>query len=202
VVIQPRFPWAEAFSEGLAKVQVSGTVLGYDGKWGFINRKGEIVIAPVYGWQTEQDGTEQAFHDGRAKIEVNGKSGYIDKNGTMVIPPQFSLAYPFSEGLAAVTKAESMDTGWGYVDSSGKWVIPPTFDWATSFNESLAAVNRKHDCGFVAPSGKPVIHPPVAPGEKDCATVWGDFSEHLARWKFGDEWGLAGPNGKRRQGRN
>jgi hypothetical protein len=196
VVIQPRFPWAEAFSEGLAKVQVSGTVLGYDGKWGFINRKGEIVIAPVYGWQTEQDGTEQAFHNGRAKIEVNGKSGYIDKNGTMVIPPQFSLAYPFSEGLAAVTKAESMDTDWGYVDSTGKWVIPPSFDWATSFNEGLAAVNRKHDCGFIAPSGKRLIHPPVAPGEKDCATVWGDFSEHLARWKFGDKYGFINQAGE------
>jgi len=196
VVIQPRFPWAEAFSEGLAKVQVSGTVLGYDGKWGFINRKGEIVIAPVCGWQTEQDGTEQAFHGGLAKVEVDGKSGYIDKNGRMVIQPQFSLAYSFSEGLAAVTKAESMDTDWGYVDSTGKWVIPPTFDWATSFNEGLAAVNRKHDCGYIDPSGKLVLHPPVAPREKDCATVWGDFSEGLARWKFGDKYGFISRSGE------
>ena len=128
-VVAAEYNEVHDFSQGLAAVCK-------DGKWGFINRKGEIVIAPVYGWQTEQDGTEQAFHNGRAKIEVNGKSGYIDKNGTMVIPPQFSLAYPCSEGLAAVTKAESMDTDWGYVDSTGKWVIPPSFRGARPGQEA------------------------------------------------------------------
>lgn len=190
VRIQPRFPWAEAFSEGLAKVQVTGSVLGYDGKWGFINQKGEVVIAPIYGWQTEQGGPEQAFHDGLAKVEVNGKSGYIDKTGEVVIQPQFSLAYPFSEGVAAVTKSESMESGWGYIDRGGKWIIPPRFDWATSFNEHLAAVNRKQDCGFIDLSGKLVLRPPVSPNEKDCASVWGDFSEGLARWKVGDKYGF------------
>ncbi|MGA7159015.1 MAG: WG repeat-containing protein [Acidobacteriaceae bacterium] len=191
VVIQPQFPWAEEFSEGLAKVQVTGTVLGYDARWGYIDTAGKVVIAPTYGkTYMGDDGPDSAFHDGLAKIEVDFKSGYIDKTGRVVIAPQFSLATPFSEGLAAVTKADSMDSGWGYIDTSGKWVIAPQFDWGSSFQDHLAAVNRKHNCGFIDPKGDYVLRPPVPPQEKDCASVWGDFSEGLSRWKFGSKYGF------------
>ena len=50
------------------------------------------------------DDQEDAFHDGLAKIEVDNKTGFIDKTGKVVIPAEFTYAYPFSEGLAAVTK--------------------------------------------------------------------------------------------------
>jgi hypothetical protein len=191
VVIQPQFLWAEEFSEGLAKVQVTGTVLGYDGRWGFIDKTGKVVIAPVYGkTYLGDDGPDSAFHDGLAKIEVDYKNGYIDKTGRVVVLPQFSLAYPFSEGLAAVTKTESMDNGWGYIDTTGRWVVPPQFEWSSSFQEHLAAVNRKHNCGYIDPAGSYVLRPPVSADEKDCATVWGDFSEGLARWKFGSKYGF------------
>ena len=33
-------------------------------------------------------------------IEKNGRFGYIDRNGRMVIQPQYDWAFPFSEGLA------------------------------------------------------------------------------------------------------
>lgn len=35
-------------------------------------------------------------------VNVNGKYGYIDKTGKIIITPQFDEAYPFSEGLASV----------------------------------------------------------------------------------------------------
>jgi hypothetical protein len=203
VVIEPRFPWAEEFSEGLARVQVSGEALGYDGRWGFIDRTGKVVISPDYktalggrsniGRSGDQEG---AFQDGLAKIEVEGKTGFIDKAGEVVIPPEFTYAYPFAEGLAAVTKSSSGDDGWGYIDRTGKWVIAPQFEWGSSFQERLAPVNRKHDCGYIDPTGAYVLRPPVSPGEKDCATVWGDFVEGLSRWKFGNKYGFIDHTGK------
>jgi hypothetical protein len=202
VVIEPRFPWAEEFSEGLARVQISGLPLGYNGQWGFIDKSGKVVIPPDYkstfGGKNNIGGDDQedAFHDGLAKIEVDHKTGFIDKTGKVVIPAEFTYAYPFSEGLAAVTKSPTGDDGWGYIDPAGKWVIAPQFAWASSFQDHLAPVSSGHDCGYIDPTGAYVLKPPVSPGEKDCAEMWGHFSEGLSRWKFGKKYGYIDRSGK------
>ena len=64
------------------------------------------------------------------------KYGFIDKNGKVVIEPQFDDTYPFSEGLAMVEK----DGKRGYIDKSGKVVIEPQFDEVGDFSEGLAGV--------------------------------------------------------------
>ena len=66
------------------------------------------------------------------------KYGFIDKNGKVVIEPQFDGADAFSEGLARVKK----DRKWGFIDKSGKVVIEPQFDWVSDFSEGLAKVRR------------------------------------------------------------
>jgi len=202
VVIEPRFPWAEEFSEGLARVQVSDQSHGFDGHWGFIDKTGKVVISPDYkasfGGKNNigSDDSEGSFHDGLARIEVEGKTGFIDKTGEVVIPPEFTYAYPFAEGLAAATKSSSGNDAWGYIDRIGKWAIAPQFEWGSSFREHLAPVNRRGDCAYIDPTGASVVRPPVSSDEKDCATVWGDFSEGLSRWKFGDKYGFIDRSGK------
>jgi hypothetical protein len=202
IMIEPTFPWAQEFSDGLAYVQVSGTQLGPNARWGFIDKTGRVVIQPKYrplpGGNNNigSDSPENGFHDGHAKIQIDGKTGYIDKTGEIIIPPEFTYAYPFSEGLAAVTKSSSGNDGWGYIDKTGKWVIAPQFEWASSFQEGLAPVNRKHDCGYIDVSGAFVLRPPLSPGETDCATVWGDFVNGLSRWKFGRKYGYLDRSGK------
>jgi hypothetical protein len=52
--------------------------------------------------------------------DEQGKYGYIDATGRVVIKPQFDGALPFTEGLAAV----SIGKKWGFIDSSGKVVVP------------------------------------------------------------------------------
>jgi hypothetical protein len=202
VVIEPKFPWAGEFSEGLAKVQVSGSSLGIDGRWGFIDKIGNVVIPPPYKEEMGEksnigsSGTDGSFHDGLAKVELNGKTGYIDRTGKLVIPAEFAYAYPFAEGLAAVTKSPSGNDGWGYIDRTGNWVVEPKFEWASSFRDGVAAVNRRQNCGYIDISGTVVLEPPLSPGENDCATVWGDFSEGLSRWKFGRKYGFIDRTGK------
>jgi hypothetical protein len=49
----------------------------------------------------------------------NGKYGYIDKTGKIVIKPQFDKAYDFSEGLASI----SLNGKWGFIDNTGKIAI-------------------------------------------------------------------------------
>ena len=64
------------------------------------------------------------------------KYGFIDKNGKVVIEPQFGGTYGFSEGLAQVEK----DGKYGFIDKSGKVVIEPQFDYASDFSEGFARV--------------------------------------------------------------
>lgn len=196
VIIEPKFQWAQEFSEGLARVQLSGSQLGVNGKWGFIDKAGAIVIDgrkdPGFGEHNNigSDSAESAFHNGLALVDVDGKNGYIDQAGKVVIPPQFTNAYPFSEGLAAATKSSSGNGGWGYIDTTGRWVIEPKFQWASSFSGGLAPVDQTNHCGYIDVNGAVVLQPTVLPGETDCATIWGDFVEGFSRWKFGNKYGF------------
>lgn len=67
-----------------------------NGKWGYMNRSGHLVIDPQF---------ERAisFAEGLAPVKKNGKWGYIDPNGTIVIQPQYAAVLPFSEGIALVS---------------------------------------------------------------------------------------------------
>lgn len=64
---------------------------------------------------------------------------YIDKEGKIVINPQFSEASVFRNGLALV-KPSGTDAKWGFIDEKGAYVINPQYKYATVFNEGLAWV--------------------------------------------------------------
>lgn len=67
-------------------------------------------------------------------IVEDGKWGYINAKGQLVIRPQFDAAERFSEGLAAV----KVERGWFYINTKGKQVIPPRFEKAGAFSEGFA----------------------------------------------------------------
>ena len=92
------------YKEGLAIVN------GNNGKFGYIDCLGELVIPCKWRWANE-------FHDGIAYVAIdNLKVGFINKKGEFVIPPKWNKACPlyfnltnwsqtsiaFSEGFAAV----------------------------------------------------------------------------------------------------
>ncbi|MBR3625350.1 MAG: WG repeat-containing protein [Bacteroidaceae bacterium] len=78
----------------------------------------------------------------RVLIEHNGKYGFTDANGEIVIPCIWKYAYNFSDGLAAV---QNDDEEWGYIDDSGNLTIPCQYEYAGDFVEGLATVNREED---------------------------------------------------------
>ena len=66
------------------------------GKWGFIDRKGKVVILPKYGYVDD-------FREGLAAYtsfmdDEIGKYGYINKGGEEVIPMSFNYARSFKGG--------------------------------------------------------------------------------------------------------
>lgn len=133
-VIAPAFDGAGDFSEGLAAVKVDWTR-------GYIDREGNFregaVKQPVYEPECGYN-PQYELHDGLARFVENQKFGYKDKDGNVVIKPQFFDAADFSEGLAYVKKGKT--SMWGYIDTAGKFAIPAQFHQAHSFHEGLAAV--------------------------------------------------------------
>lgn len=85
-----KFDAARPFGDG------SYAAVCMNGKWGFVNEDGELVIECVYD-------DAQSFSNGFAAVCVGGKWGYIDESGYMAIEPQFIDAMGVSkEGVAAV----------------------------------------------------------------------------------------------------
>jgi hypothetical protein len=79
----------------------------------------------------------RAFNDeGCAAVKQNGKWGFIDSTGEVVIDFVFQEAQSFSGHLAAVRLGEL----WGYINPNGDIVIEPQFLVARAFSEGRAPV--------------------------------------------------------------
>lgn len=98
---------------------------------GIIDREGNILC------DIEGCCDLYALENGMISAEFeNGKHGYLDASGNVVIPPEFDFAYSFSEELALV----AIEWKWGYIDKSGAVVIPLQFEHAHSFENGIAIV--------------------------------------------------------------
>ena len=170
-VIQPDFDDADDFTEGLAPVLENG-------KWGFINRKGKMIIAPQFRLCF-------AFINGHAKASnENNNWGLIDTEGKFVIEPEYYditdmgkekvlavkktigskwqiiniLKDPVSEKEFSLVRnfaeglapARDETDKWGFINAKGEWVIVPVYTNAASFSGGLAAVETDYaKWGFI-----------------------------------------------------
>jgi hypothetical protein len=85
VVILPRFAAALPFSDNLAAIcencttKISGEHFSWEGgKWGFINKKGEIIIPPTF------ENVLESFKNGKAKVSINKNEFWIDMKGKRI----------------------------------------------------------------------------------------------------------------------
>lgn len=92
------------------------------------------------------------FFNGLAKVWLNDKYGFVDKDGNEVVPPKYDEVGEFIEGLVAV----QLDGKWGFVNKKGRNVIPPKYNFVWYFSEGLAPV-LKGKWGFVNKRGEEVI---------------------------------------------
>lgn len=109
VVLRPRYKWVNSFDEaGLSLVPHSC------GCYGFMNEKGQLVIPARFKHAT-------SFSCGRARVEIDGRWGFIDLEGRVVIEPTHADATSFvMPGLAAVANEQGL---WGCIDPQGRLVI-------------------------------------------------------------------------------
>ena len=85
--------------------------------------------------------------------------GYIDRDGRLRIPQQFTSAGLFTENLAPVQVGKR----WAYIDKRGCIVIGARFDDAWLFGEGLAPVRVGDKLGYIDPTGEWAIPPKYDP---------------------------------------
>jgi len=126
---KPKYERIQLFSEDVTCVQ-------FNGKWGYLNTKGEEILHTEY----------EKVYDFREEVGIvttaNDEIKYIvDKFGNRnEVNPGFKLylRFPaFSNGLLLVTDGNK----WGYLNKYGKLAIDCKFSFALPFSEGKAAVS-------------------------------------------------------------
>lgn len=126
-----------------------------NGKKGFIDKTGKVVIAPKFI-------AVENFSEGLAAVKIEDRWGYIDKTGETIISPNFGASYEFSEGVAVNILNEFFDRSrnrWILLDKSGNITeLPYVKDIADKFSEGLIAVkNDKEKWGYINKAGEIII---------------------------------------------
>ncbi|MEW5822627.1 MAG: WG repeat-containing protein [Cyanobacteriota bacterium] len=175
--------------KGSAKVGPDGHLytIVVDGKFGFINRQGQVVIPPQYD-------SAQDFSEGLAEVCLNygkpgergidkEKCGLIDKSGDIVVKFKYDDIGNVSEGFISVY----LNNKWGYIDKTGKIIIKPEYNnYAGDFYEGFAGVCNEGKCGYVNKLGQaqiPFLYNDVR-----------KFSEGFAAVRLNDKWGYINHN--------
>lgn len=155
--------WA-IFTEGLAPVAKDSSSIIY------INADGEVKIE-----LDKEIETATCFSDGLAAVEIDGKWGFINKDGEVVIPAIYASVGGFKDGLAIVEdtivyKKDSYEREpqtWNVINKDGerqfekdKLATEYTAEWPSYVDGVLAVkdVEKKRIC-FIDEAGEIVGEP-------------------------------------------
>lgn len=162
-------------SEGLAPAKIGG-------RWGYVDRHLNVVIAPRW----ENPGP---FSGGLAPVQEGGLWGFVDKTGAVVIPPTYAYADPFREGVARAGIQRD-----GYLLPDGTLAFEGLFDEARSFSGGLAAVRTAEGWGFVDRTGRFVVQPSYAAAGEGFAEERAAVA--VKSGLLGRRWGFVDPTGE------
>ena len=171
-VIEPRFAQAGRFSEGLALVLEQGKARYIDkkglevfsledvsaagpiragfayfvqnGLFGIVNRQGQIAKKPDFLFLAVADPESGLARALDSKTELYG---FVDRDGSWVIPPRYPNARDFSDGFAAVFIRNT--NRYGYIDTRGNMRIPDRYLAAGNFREGLAWVRTETGLRYI-----------------------------------------------------
>ena len=140
-----------------------------DGKYQYVNAKGDIKIAPIFESADEfisgaaivtlgdkygvinnkGDFTIQPTYKhrlwnmgaGLIGFNENDKMGFMDAHGNMIIPAMYANLSVVSDGLILCQGK----TQYGYLDTKGNIVIPEMYQYASDFFEGCAWVQQSNN---------------------------------------------------------
>jgi hypothetical protein len=180
VVIEPAWPTATPFSNGLAAVETDD-----ESEWGYINHKGEMAIAAQFSMGSmfseegyavittstelcgviDKKGTfvvnpkyQEIKIDGdRFIVKEDDKFSLIDKKGETLIRPEFKDLLLFNGKPCTLASLDGYS--YGIIDRKGKFTVNPQFGGGTPFLGKTAVVISSEKYGMIDAKGKYVLNP-------------------------------------------
>lgn len=135
-----------------------------DGKIGFINNQGEIIVSPKYIMYYGD-----AYHEGDyIKVAVavscgfarkgrsvitycNSLYGLLDSNGKVVFEPIYRSLFPSIEGCDMLFTVQREDYQWGVIDIAGKEIVPfGKYNWIDGYDHGYTRVKVGHQSSNLA----------------------------------------------------
>jgi hypothetical protein len=180
VAIAPRYDWVGTFSESRAIVRVGGLYGDEDGR---------EVVKPQYRMADD-------YKFGFAQVDVDGKSGLINRDGTMVIAPKYGLISAIAPDRFAVSERRELGGMVGGENFSGTRVA-----FTAAGGASVSVIGLFLDPENIAGAGnmatdvidlseqriEPATAPRIPTFDKDDPSI---------RWvQSGKLWGLARADG-------
>ena len=157
-----KYDFLSPFNNGLARVESNG-------KWGFINQLGDLVIPVKY------NNAEDFSDNGLAAVFQNGKWGFINETGETVIPFKWDGICPigeksivregfwgFKDNYAIVLSGDK----YGVINEKGDLVFPFTSYLINDFVNGYAILEQRNkDLYGVAGKNGKILIPVNTPGE-------------------------------------
>ena len=180
----PKYSW----NKPQQKEGLRYAIVGVDGKYGLIDRYGQIVIVPKYNTLTIQD--NNTFIANETLINVFGQR-IVAKDGNIVILPDgYENAEILPNGLLIVKK----DDLYGCINKKGKTIIPFEYKSLSCFGNLLSATiydnaNNVNKQGVINLANTPII---------PFSNQFSDFKidNYIIRYKQGSHWGAYTHQGK------
>jgi len=195
------FSDAEDFSNGLAGVQYND-----NGKWGYLNKKGELQIDTLYEYISD-------FKNNKAEVEIddytflinnrgkildtiiemprkeraftligysgNGTLGIVNQKGDTIMNPQYNSFGYVQNGKFWFNEKNK----YGLADTIGTILIEPKYEYLSYFSDNgLATAKIKGKYGYINENGDVIIDFKFQDAR--------GFKYDLASVKFNDKWGF------------
>lgn len=134
------------------------------GKYGVINRDGDMVIDPKY------DAIEYLENPNYVRVTLGGRCGVLRVDGLTIIPIQYDYIGDMSEDIIIVGNSGR----YGCYDKLGNQIIANDYTSIGEFSDGIAVVSVLNRYGYINNRGESII-PPFAdmayPFSDGCARV-------------------------------
>lgn len=152
-LVEPKYKKLMNFRCGLASFSYDA---GPRCRWGYLDLAGREVVPARFG--PASFSYQWDFVDGLALVKINGKFGYIFRDGTLALEPVYEYACRFLGGAAQV----KIDGKSRFVDKSGQYV-GGSFDFICNSmfysDADIAEAKNGMKWGFINCRGEFVIEP-------------------------------------------
>jgi predicted DNA-binding WGR domain protein len=154
-VIAAKFDEAHPFAEGRAIVKVGK-------QYRLIDRNGAFTSKPfddILPTGVTPRGYSSAVREGVLGFMMARKLGYMNKDGKVIIEPQFVAGGELRDGLALVGVKKKVGVRYGHIDSTGAWVVPAIYEELLQFSQGRSMMKVGRRWGVIDTKGAVVVPP-------------------------------------------